>query len=178
MIITEMTKNECHIFLKQIKFGRLGCVRDKQPYVVPIYFVSDGKHLYGFSTLGQKIEWMRVNPRVCVEADDVINQLHWRSIVVFGNYQELPDTPAAVHIREYALELLQRRAVWWQPAYVASAHRGPGDVLTPIFYRIRIDEVSGHRASPDPVEERGLILSESLPEKGHGLVSRGKILNS
>ena len=37
-----------------------------QPYIVPIYFSYDGKHLYGVTTLGQKIEWMRSNPlRLC-----------------------------------------------------------------------------------------------------------------
>ena len=59
MFIHEMTEDECRTALERVSFGRLACARDNQPYVVPIYFSYDGKHIYGFSTLGQKIEWMR-----------------------------------------------------------------------------------------------------------------------
>ena len=38
--------------------------------------------LYGFTTEGQKIEWMRANPLVCVELDEVENFDQWTSIVV------------------------------------------------------------------------------------------------
>jgi nitroimidazol reductase NimA-like FMN-containing flavoprotein (pyridoxamine 5'-phosphate oxidase superfamily) len=36
---------------------------------MPIYFVYHQHCLYSFSTAGQKIEWMRVNPLVWVQAD-------------------------------------------------------------------------------------------------------------
>ena len=34
---------------------------------------DDNDYLYSFSTVGQKIEWMRANPNVCVETDEVTN---------------------------------------------------------------------------------------------------------
>ena len=155
MIVNEMTNQECHEFLKQINLGRLGCARGSQPYVVPIYFVSDDKNLYCFSTLGQKIEWMRTNPLVCVEVDEVVDQFQWRSVVVLGKYEELSDVPSCARAREYALKLLQKRVMWWQPAYVATEHGGSSDGLTPIFYRIRINQVTGHRGMPDVLEGVG-----------------------
>jgi nitroimidazol reductase NimA-like FMN-containing flavoprotein (pyridoxamine 5'-phosphate oxidase superfamily) len=156
MIIQKLSKAECLNFLKEIRFGRLGCVRDKQPYVVPIYFVSDEKHIYGFTTLGQKIRWMRENPLVCVETDQVIDDLHWTSVVVLGKYQELRDKFSSPGLREYALELLQHRTMWWQPA-VATRDSEPAGMSPHIFYRIRIDEISGHRAGPDS-------LAETMPQ--------------
>lgn len=153
MIIQKLSREECLNFLKEIKFGRLGCVRDKQPYVVPIYFVSDEKHIYAFTTLGQKIRWMRENPLVCVEADRVIDHLHWTSVVVFGKYQELGDESSLHGLREYALEILQHRIMWWQPAVVTSHDSAPAGTAAHIFYRIRIDEISGHRAGPDSLVE-------------------------
>ncbi len=81
MIIEEMTPDECFELLQQIGFGRLGCARSSQPYVVPIYFAADKDHIYGFSTLGKKIEWMRANPLVCVEVDEIISHAQWRSVV-------------------------------------------------------------------------------------------------
>lgn len=165
MIIHEMTGEECHEFLRQMKFGRLGCARDRQPYVVPIYFASDRKHLYCFSTIGQKISWMRANPLVCVEVDEVVNQLHWKSVVVLGKYEELGDAPSCVNAREYALELLQKRAIWWQPAYAATKDRGSRDALTPVFYRIQIKQVTGHRGTPDSFEEAGSNAAASIRPK-------------
>lgn len=154
MIIQKLSREECLNFLKEIKFGRLGCVRDKQPYVVPIYFVSDEKHIYGFTTLGQKIRWMRENPLVCVEADQVIDHLHWTSVVVLGKYQELDEKSSLRGLREYALELLQQRTMWWQPAVVTIRDSESADRAAPhIFYRLRIDEISGRRSGPDSLVE-------------------------
>ena len=153
MIIHELTRNECEHFLKQMSFGRLACAQDNQPYVVPIYFAFDGSYVYCFSTVGQKIEWMRSNPLVCLEVDDVVDHLHWTSVVGLGRYEELCDVPACVNSRQHALDWLQRRPMWWQPAYVATEHRHSPRLLIPVFYRIRIDELTGHRGMPDAVEK-------------------------
>lgn len=158
MIVHEMTQEECRGALGRVSFGRLACARDDQPYVLPVYFSYDGQHLYGFSvpgavygfsTLGQKIEWMRSNPLVCLEIDERTSHHHWMSVVVTGRYEELPDTPEFGYTRVQALEALKKRAMWWEPAYVATEHR---EQLTPIFYRIHIKQMTGRRATPDPVE--------------------------
>jgi uncharacterized protein len=95
---------------------------------------------------------MRENPLVCVEADRVIDHLHWTSVVVLGKYQELRDKFSSAGLREYALELLQHRTMWWQPA-VATRDSESAGIASHIFYRIRIDELSGHRARPDSLAE-------------------------
>jgi nitroimidazol reductase NimA-like FMN-containing flavoprotein (pyridoxamine 5'-phosphate oxidase superfamily) len=81
MLISEMTEKECRQFLSRSAFGRLACARGNQPYVVPIYFVYEPDHLYGFSTFGKKVEWMRSNPLVCVEIDEVPNHFNWTSLI-------------------------------------------------------------------------------------------------
>jgi nitroimidazol reductase NimA-like FMN-containing flavoprotein (pyridoxamine 5'-phosphate oxidase superfamily) len=151
MFIHEMSENECRAALKRASFGRLACAHDNQPYVVPTYFASEGLHLYGCSTLGQKVEWMRANPRVCVEIDERTSPDDWMSVIVFGHYEELPDTLENKVARARALELLQRRAMWWEPAYVSASHRDLPHSSTPISYRIHIDRMTGHRATPDMV---------------------------
>jgi len=153
MLIYEMTEEECGTALEQVDFGRLACARADQPYIVPINFSYDGQHLYGVTTLGQKIEWMRSNPRVCLEIDERTSHYQWMSIVVFGHYEELPDTPEYEQARAHALEVLQRRPMWWQPACLATERR---ERRPPIFYRIHIERVTGHRATPDAVEAAAL----------------------
>jgi nitroimidazol reductase NimA-like FMN-containing flavoprotein (pyridoxamine 5'-phosphate oxidase superfamily) len=149
MVIREMTEDECRRALERLNFGRLGCARDNQPYVVPIYFSYDGRHLYGFSTPGQKIEWMRANPLICLEVDERTSPDDWMSVVVAGRYQELPDTPEFAADRAQAQQALQKHASWWQYASVPGAEwRRKGGPFTPIFYRIHVDKLTGHRATP------------------------------
>ena len=73
MVIQEMTERECRAMLAGTNVARLACARNNQPYIVPIHVDLDGEFLYGFATLGQKIEWMRQNPLVCLEVDELIN---------------------------------------------------------------------------------------------------------
>jgi len=145
MLIQEMTLEECRVVLQEVGFGRLACVRDNQPYIVPVYFECAGPYLYGITTLGQKIEWMRSNPRVCVETDERSSHNKWMSVVVTGHYEELPDVAEFRSARAQAIEILERRTMWWEPACVTPERQAR---RTSIFYRIRIDQMTGRRATP------------------------------
>jgi uncharacterized protein len=149
MLVQDLKKKECCELLKRLGFGRLGCARKNQPYVVPIYFAYEADRLFGFSTVGQKIEWMRTNPFVCVEADEVLDHENWTSVLVFGRYEELSDDPRYVELRLRAHSLMEERTLWWRPAIASSQTRDEHFGPFPVFYSVRIDEMTGHRASPD-----------------------------
>ncbi|MGA2846179.1 MAG: pyridoxamine 5'-phosphate oxidase family protein [Candidatus Acidiferrales bacterium] len=149
MLIQEMTWQASLDFLARTHLGRLACAQGAQPYIVPIYFSYNNDHLYTFSTIGQKIEWMRANPLVCVEADEVLSSELWISVIVFGRFQELPDVPEWRSERSLAHDLLQRKAMWWEPGYVRTILHGTERPLVPVFYRIHITEITGHRAIPE-----------------------------
>ena len=147
MFIHEMTVGECTSALNKTRIGRLACVRDNQPYIVPINFAFDGDYIYAFTTLGQKIEWLRLNPAVCFEIDEVVSHNEWMSVVVFGHYEELPDKPEYEKERTQAHACLQKRTMWWEPAYISQEHREQPHSLTPIFFRILVEKMTGHRAT-------------------------------
>lgn len=147
MFIHEMSDAECRHVLQGANVGRLACARDNQPYVVPIYFAFDGDYIYGFTTVGQKVEWMRSNELVCFEMDQIESEHEWVSIVVFGRYEELPDTTECQCARLQAYRVLQERKMWWEPAYMSQEHRDQPHSLTPVFYRIHIGKMTGHRAT-------------------------------
>ena len=147
MFIHEMTADECFIALKNMHVGRLACVKDNQPYIVPINFAFDGSYLYAFTTLGQKVEWMRTNPLVCFEVDEIVSHNQWMSIIVFGRGEELPDSPDFEEERTQAYKYLQRRVMWWEPAYLSQEHRDQSHSMVPIFFRIHINTITGHRAA-------------------------------
>src|SRR5687768_5661266 len=92
MNIQEMTQPECRAMLARRAVARLACARNNQPYVVPLHVDLEGDFIYGYATLGQKIEWMRQNPLVCLESDELITDRQWASVIVFGFYEELPNT--------------------------------------------------------------------------------------
>ena len=147
MFIHEMTIDECHSALRKATVGRLGCALNNQPYVVPINFAFDGAYLYGFTTLGQKVEWLRSNPLVSFEVDEITGHNDWMSIILFGRYEELPDTAEYEKPRIKAHSLMQQRVMWWEPAYISQLHRDQPHSLTPIFFRIHIERMTGHRAT-------------------------------
>ena len=142
MLIRELTAPECYDVLKRSSIARLGCARDNQPYVVPVHVYFDGDHLYSFATLGQKIEWMRENPRVCVQVDEIVDRTQWVTVVAFGRYEELLHMPGQEADRERAKELFQSAPDWWQPA-AANPRR---ELRMAMIYRIHIERVTGRLA--------------------------------
>lgn len=161
MLINEMSGEECRDLLARLGFGRLASAYRNQPYIVPIYFAYEPDRLYGFTTLGRKVEWMRSNPLVCVEVDEVLSHFRWSSVVVLGRYEELPDTPEYREVRLQAQLRLEKRALWWQTAYAANQVRSAPHTASAVFYCIHIDEITGRRATADPVESAvGLSRAE------------------
>jgi len=184
MVIREMSKEECLRVLAGTRLARLACAHENQPYVVPVYLAYHGASgcLYGFTTPGQKVEWMRANPLVCVEVDEIAASDQWVSVIATGRYEELPETPgsdaarlrAQEHPRqldeaipawsagsrpcqcdderERAWQILKALPVWWEPgstAWVARAYRNPAEPFVSVYFRIRIDRVTGHEATRD-----------------------------
>lgn len=154
MLITKIRSRECREILTRLGYGRLACSSNNRPYIVPIYFAFDTDRLCCFSTLGRKIEWMRENPLVCVEADEVRGHEDWASVVVLGRYLEIPNSREYAKNREEVRSLLQKRSLWWQSGYPASQIRRKGEPPVPVFYIIKIEEMSGLRGSPDTRETR------------------------
>jgi nitroimidazol reductase NimA-like FMN-containing flavoprotein (pyridoxamine 5'-phosphate oxidase superfamily) len=147
-MIQEMTRQASLNLLARTHLCKLACAQGNQPYVVPCYFAYNNNSLYSFSTIGQKIDWMRANPLVCVEADEVVSQEEWVSVIVFGRYEELPDTPEYQFEQALAYNLLRKKAQWWEPAYLKTILHGTDRPLVPVFYRIHIVQITGHRATP------------------------------
>jgi len=148
-----MTAEECHAFLERASVGRLGCSFENQPYVVPICFAYQNGDLYVFSTFGQKVKWMRANPKVCVQTDEIQSQGEWGSVIVNGEYEELPE-PQYTAERKHASSLLAKRYHWWLNA-LGERQMSVGDKsIEPLFFRIHIHSMSGLRAI-DEKERRG-----------------------
>jgi nitroimidazol reductase NimA-like FMN-containing flavoprotein (pyridoxamine 5'-phosphate oxidase superfamily) len=148
MHIEELTLHDSLHFLVAHQFGRIACVRHSQPYITPFNYAYHDHFIYSFSTVGQKIEWLRANPLACIEVDEIESPREWTSVVVSGRYEELPNTADGRMLREQAFKLLQKHTLWWEPGFVRTTLHGTARPLEPVYYRISIEEISGHRAKP------------------------------
>lgn len=146
MKVKNLRKDECFEVLRKARLGRLACSVDDQPYIVPISIAFDGgDFVYSFATVGQKINWMRENPKVCLEVEDITDKQNWTTLVVFGRYEELIDNADFDDERARARDLLAKSPTWWQPAYFVGTERKEVEEV-PVFYRISIDKITGHHS--------------------------------
>jgi uncharacterized protein len=145
MLINEMTEQDCRSTLAEASFGRLGCALHDQPYVVPVYFAYEKGFVYVLGTAGQKIEWMRHNPKVCLLVDNIVGETSWSSVVALGTYQELHE-PQFTEERAHARKLLKQRPRWWQTPLAERELKSPDELIEPIYFRIVIDSLRGLRA--------------------------------
>jgi len=74
--------------------GRLACTDGKQPYVVPVTYTFDGEYIYGQSNEGMKLKILRKNPKVCFEVDSMTDMRNWKSVIVYGKFEELKNKAA------------------------------------------------------------------------------------
>ena len=151
MEVNEMGAGACQAFLERASLGRLGCSHENQPYVVPIRFAYDSGYLYVFSTFGQKVKWMRANPNVCVQTDQIENQGEWISVIVNGQTEELTESQYTDE-RKHASSLLAKTSQWWLNALGERQMRMGDQAIEPLFFRIRIQSMSGLRAT----DEKGM----------------------
>jgi nitroimidazol reductase NimA-like FMN-containing flavoprotein (pyridoxamine 5'-phosphate oxidase superfamily) len=148
MLIQALSETECHEILARASLARLGCSLDNQPYVIPVGIACEPGYIYVFSTFGKKIEWMRANPKVCVQVDEIKGQSDWASVIVNGEYQELEE-PRYTDERNHARKLLETRHHWWLNAMAERRTQLRDQEIAPLFFRIRIDSITGLRATAE-----------------------------
>jgi len=149
MIVKEIDREACISVLAASRLARLACSRDGQSYIVPIHYALDDQHLYSFSMPGQKIEWMRANPLVCVQVDELVSSRDWRSVVVNGVYEELPNRIGWKRERDRAWSLLEKHANWWEPGSLKPIQQPVATGSSHLFYRIKIASLTGRATADD-----------------------------
>lgn len=146
MIVREMNAQENAAVVMDGRLARLACAQDGQPYVVPIHYAFADHNLYSFSMPGQKIDWMRQNPKVCVQVDDLASARDWKSVIVYGVFEELADRIGTKIERDRAWSLLEKHANWWEPGGLKPLMPPLAGTSAHLFFRIRIESMTGRQA--------------------------------
>jgi uncharacterized protein len=151
MLIKALSRPECVVILSRNRLARLACSRNEQPYIVPVYYAFDDRHLYSFAMPGQKVEFMRANPLICFEIEEARENREWSSVVVNGIYEELTGSPQHEQERGHAWSLLSQHTNWWEPGALKLESAVSENVSRHLFYRIRMEAISGRQAVDDSI---------------------------
>ena len=128
--------------------GRIGCTDKGKVYIVPVNYAFNNTYLIAHSQEGMKIEMMRKNPHICFQVDEMINLTNWRSVVVWGDYEEVTDAKEKYYAMKFLVSRLSQLRVS-ETAGVAEMHRemamqdASTNIIRPVIYRIRIHEKTG-----------------------------------
>ena len=136
-MIKALVEEEARALLSACRIGRLGCIDNSEPYVVPINYVFEDESIYSHSLPGQKIEALRANPRACLQVDEIENDFNWRSAIAYGNFDEIR-TPGE---RRSILGKLLARFPLLTPVESVMAQ----DACAPdtVIFRIRVGRITG-----------------------------------
>ncbi|ASY56616.1 MULTISPECIES: pyridoxamine 5'-phosphate oxidase family protein [Sinorhizobium] len=146
MFIKEMSRHECSSVIQAGHLARLACCNEGRPYVVPITYAFTGNCIYCFSMPGQKIDWMRANPHVCLQVDEFSGERQWKSVLVFGRYQELPSEGRWQRECVHAWSLLEARPNWWEPGGLKPAPQAVAGSSPHVFFCVDIEDMTGRAA--------------------------------
>ena len=100
--IEEMRASEAREVLEQLNYAHLAVAKDNIPYVVPVHYAFDGEDLFIYTTEGKKAEIIRINPEICLQAEEVVDNENWRSVIVSGTAEQIIDEES----RQKALDLI------------------------------------------------------------------------
>jgi len=129
--------DESRALLSASRIGRLGCIDNGEPYVIPINYVFEDDSVYSHSMPGRKIDALRAQPRACLQVDEIESDFRWRSVIASGQFEEIrvPSERKSVLSRLFA-----RFPLLTPVESVIAQDAGAPDS---IVFRIKVDRITG-----------------------------------
>lgn len=138
--IKVLDSKECIQLLEKSRFGHLACHTKNDIYLVPITFTFEDGYIYSHSKLGRKIEIMRRNPEVCIQAEEIQDFFRWKSVIAWGQFEEIKGTEAGIAMRR----LIQRVSEKEPEKRRSELEVDLSAVLqSAIIYRIKVERATG-----------------------------------
>lgn len=146
MIIRDIPTVQCTALVSANRLARLACSHADHPYLVSISYAYSESCAYAFTMPGRKLETMRINPNAALLVEDKGEGRNWRSVMAEGRFEELPDRIGFKRQRDHAWSLLSQHAAWWEPGALKPVTPPLSDHSEHVFFRIRIEHMSGREA--------------------------------
>jgi uncharacterized protein len=145
-MLGELTDRQIDLVLHSQMIGRIGCYANEKIFITPVTYVFHGGYIYDHSKDGHKVQTMRSNPKVCFQVDSIETMRNWRSVIIWGEYEELTEN----HDQLSGLELMaDRLAPFLISETVSPTYSFSNSSLIhekgkkPVLYRIRVMEKTG-----------------------------------
>jgi len=132
-----LNEGEAWSIISAGNLGRLGCVDDGEPYVVPINYVAIEREIYSHSLAGRKIQALRRNSRACLQVDRIKDDFHWQSAIAFGHFEEIRNDSERRTILRKILETFPKLTP------VESELTRDAEPPAIVVFRLRVDRVTG-----------------------------------
>lgn len=149
MTMQAMTTNESIKLLSENYIGRLGYLSKARPEIIPItyYFDPEHKAILTYSGPGNKIDAMRKNPLVSFQVDEITDLEKWKSVLLFGSFEELEGIDAKYTLHQFSegVKKLLENKEKTTPDFIREFSSKINSPDTPIIYRINIDEIIGRQ---------------------------------
>ena len=139
-MLGELSKREIIALLESQFIGRIGCHVNGETYIVPVNYVYQNNAIYVQSGEGKKIEMLRANSRVCFQVDEIDSMFKWKSVILWGNFEELNDVERQQVMQGLILRIMPN---------TNEAGRNPAHAINPqlrdslIVFRINIEHGTG-----------------------------------
>ena len=147
MAITDLTSNECFQLLSDNYIGRIAFISKGNPEIIPItyYYDPDRNSIITYSGEGGKIESMRKNGAVSFQVDEIKSLINWKSILLFGEYEELSgiDAKHLLHSFSEGVKKIILKKEKASPKFISEFSSKIKSDGTPIIYRINISKIQG-----------------------------------
>lgn len=101
-----LSREEALAVLESAPVAHLGLIDGDEPYVTPMSFVLEGNRIFFRTMAGKKLEALRENPSVCVEASRYDEETgDWESVIIRG---EATETDEDAITQEVVAHLLRK----------------------------------------------------------------------
>lgn len=143
-----MTLNESTQLLADNYIGRLGYISRRRAEIIPItyYYDPEQNSILTYSGQGSKIEAMRKNPLVTFQVDEISTLEKWKSVLLYGKFEELegPDAKNILRLFSEGVRRVIKNKGKTCPDFIENfSSKSNSD--SPIVYRINIDDINGRQ---------------------------------
>ena len=144
-MLGKLNEQEIEKVLQENFLGHLGCHAGGITYVVPISYAYADGCIWGRTFEGMKMDIIRQNPSVCFQVETIPSMSNWRSVIAWGEFDELTEREEKDKALKILLErripsvssLMTKMASDW-PFCNVDCEKVPG-----IFFKILLTEKTG-----------------------------------
>jgi len=140
-----LSEKECMVFLKSNYLGRIGCTHNGDIYIVPVNYIINAGSIIIHSPEGRKVKMMRKNPRACFQVDEIKTFTRWKSVIAWGNYEEITDEKEKWNALEsFVSHFIEAKVTETTPSPEVSEVRvHPRSYVKMVVFKININKITG-----------------------------------